>query len=66
MFDFVLNALADIYTNIAEREISLAATAIEERDYDTSAYHAEQAAKLLDYRDFEVLGKPYIDEYESL
>lgn len=66
MFDFVLNAIADIYTNTAEREISLAATAIEERDYGTSAYHTERAAKLRDYRDYEVLSKPYTDEYESL
>lgn len=66
MFDLILNAVANIYTNTAEREISLAATAVEERDYDTSAYHTEQAAKLLDYRDYEVLGKPYTDGYESL
>lgn len=66
MFDLILNAIANIYTNTAEREISLAATAIEEHDYGTSAYHTEQAAQLLDYRDFEVLAKPYTDEYESL
>lgn len=66
MFDLILNAVANIYTNTAERETGLAAIAIEERDYDTSAYHTQQAAQLLDYRDYEVLAKPYNDEYESL
>lgn len=66
MFGLVLNAIANIYTNTAEREISLAASAIEEHNYATSAYHTEQATQLLDYRDYEVLGKPYTDEYESL
>jgi hypothetical protein len=66
MIDFVLNAVANIYTKAAEREISLAATAIEECDYDTSAYHTQQAAQLLDYRDYEILGQPCTDEYESL
>lgn len=66
MFDLILNAVANIYTNTAEREISLAATAIEERDYDTSAYHTERASQLLDYRDYEILGQPYNDSYDHL
>lgn len=66
MFGLVLNAIANIYTESAERELILAATAIEERDYDASAYHTQQATQLLDYRDYEVLAKLYTDEYESL
>lgn len=66
MIDFVLNAVANIYTNAAEREIGFAATAIEDRDYDTSAYHTARAEQFLDYRDHELLNQPYNDQYESV
>lgn len=66
MFDLILNAVANIYTKAAEREISLAATAIETCDYDTSAYHTAKAEQFLDYRDYELLNQPYNDQYESV
>lgn len=61
MSDLVLNAIANIYTKSAEREISLAATAIENRDYDASAYHTARAEQFLDYRDHEIFNEPYAE-----
>lgn len=66
MIDFVLNALADIYTRHAEHELDLAIEAIANRDYDASAYHTNKADKWLDHRDHEILGQPYNDQCENL
>lgn len=66
MFDAVLSAIAQLYTNAASREFSQAADSSFVADYENAANHVTRAADLIYYRDHEVLDMPYDDEWAQL